>query len=191
MNNFIFHCFLKPPLSIRWKKQNTKWPICFSLSHQLVSLLKFNTCRRKLCKIVRSNQTAVSSPLRQWMVFPVQMSQDVVDAAFGCLRLSREHKTKIFENKMLLHLDLLQCIYSGGESLKRRKVEIVFWEMSSRCCWCCKPLSVGSHVSQIAIFFHVPLSLPAPSITPKKIQIPMEPWLQSSIRFYIVQRTLR
>ena len=33
------------------------------------------------------------------MVFPVQTSQDVVDAAFGCLRLSREHKTKIFENK--------------------------------------------------------------------------------------------
>ena len=62
------------------------------------------------------------------MVFPVQMSQDVVDAAFGCLRLSREHKTKIFENKMLLHLDQLQCIYSDGGSLKRRKVEIVFWE---------------------------------------------------------------
>ena len=28
-----------------------------------------------------------------------------------------------------------------------------------QCCWCSKPLSAGSHVSQIAIFFHVPPSL--------------------------------
>ena len=162
MNNFIFHCLLKPSLSIRWKKQNTKWPICFSLSHQLVSLLKFNTCRRKLCKILRSNQTAVSSPLRQRMVFPVQMSQDVVDAAFGCLRLSREQKPKFSKTKCFcISISCSACTVVGSPSKGTK------WKLFSGKC-----LRDVVDAANHCLWAHTCLKLPFSFMSPSLSQLP-------------------
>ena len=69
-----------------------------------------------------------------------------------------------------------QCEYASCQKVDLRKHMRrdtqweTEWLFSPKCCWCSKPLSAGSHVSQIAIFFHVPLSSPSPSTTLRKIQ---------------------
>ena len=81
---------------------------------------------------------------------PNVVPQNVVDAANYSLRTVRQMQP------------MWICILSHSwseEAHEEKRNGYFLANVVLQCCWCSKPLSAGSHVSQIAIFFHVPLPL--------------------------------